>query len=33
MISAYFWKMILEHARGMDVELEPNTTLNENRIS
>lgn len=29
MISAYFWKMILEHARGMDVELEPNTTLNE----
>lgn len=29
MISAYFWKMILEHARGMDIELEPNTTLNE----
>jgi hypothetical protein len=29
MISAYYWKMLLEHSRGMDVELEPNTTLNE----
>ncbi len=29
MISAYFWKSVLEHMRGMDVELEPNTTLNE----
>lgn len=29
MISAYLWKMVLEHLRGLDVELEPNTTLNE----
>lgn len=29
MISAYFWKMVLEHVRGIDVVLEPNTTLNE----
>lgn len=29
MISSYFWKMILEHVRGLDVVLEPNTTLNE----
>lgn len=29
MISAYFWKTMLEHAMGLDVELEPNTTLNE----
>lgn len=29
MISAYLWKSILEHLRGIDIELEPNTTLNE----